>query len=314
MLEETRSATKKRTSSLIWTVWFSSFFPQDGQAGLAGERLDVDAEAAGEPRHHAGLEAVDFAGGAVGGEHDLLLLVAQGVEGVEELLLDLGLLGQEMDVVDQEQVGHAEAVAEILELAVLQGVDVGDEELLAGGVDHGVAAVLDDGVGDGLEQVGLAQPGAAVDEERVDRLAGVLADIDRGGIGEVVAIAHHEVLESVRGAAVARLVAARRRRRGRAGLGRLRKLGRLLVEVERGVAGLELETQFLPVRLAQGQAYVVAEVLAEPFCEKVVGNPQDNPVAPHGHGHDVADPPIESVLRQRLPQHAYGSLPNLPRS
>ena len=51
-------------------------------------------------------------GAPVGGEHDLLVGVVQRVEGVEELLLGLGLALQELDVVDQQHVDVAVAALE----------------------------------------------------------------------------------------------------------------------------------------------------------------------------------------------------------
>ena len=45
--------------------------------------------------------------------------------------------------------------------------------------------------------MGLAEPGRAVDEERVVGLAGLLGDGERGGVGEAVAVADHELLEGV---------------------------------------------------------------------------------------------------------------------
>ena len=52
-------------------------------------------------------------------------------------------------------------------------------------------------VDDRAEQVGLAEPGRAVEEERVVGLARELGDRERGGVGEPVARADHEALEGV---------------------------------------------------------------------------------------------------------------------
>jgi hypothetical protein len=50
-------------------------------------------------------------------------------------------------------------------------------------------------VPDRVQQVGLAQAGVAVDQQRVVRLAGRLGDGDGGGVGEPVAGPDHEGLE-----------------------------------------------------------------------------------------------------------------------
>ena len=52
-------------------------------------------------------------------------------------------------------------------------------------------------VADGVQQVGLAQPGVAVDEQRVVRLGGRLGDGDGGGVREPVARPDDERLERV---------------------------------------------------------------------------------------------------------------------
>ena len=73
---------------------------------------------------------------------------------------------------------------------------------------------------DGLHQVGLAEPGGAVDEERVVGLAGRLGDGVRGGGGELVRLADDEGVEGValverlgRGIGHSRRAGQRRRRR-----------------------------------------------------------------------------------------------------
>ena len=72
-------------------------------------------------------------------------------------------------------------------------------------------------VADGVEQVGLAEPGVAVDEERVVRLRRRLGDGDRGGMGEAVGLADDEVVERVL-RVQARVAARERRMRHRASL------------------------------------------------------------------------------------------------
>ena len=75
----------------------------------------------------------------VGREHDLLAVLVDGVERVEELFLRPLLVGDELDVVDEQQVDAPVARPEVVDPALL---DAGDElvgELLAGGVDDALA-------------------------------------------------------------------------------------------------------------------------------------------------------------------------------
>jgi hypothetical protein len=57
--------------------------------------------------------------------------------------------------------------------------------------------VVVDGVGDGVEQVGLAQPGFSVDEQGVVVLGGVVGHGPGGGVGKLVGRAHHKALEGI---------------------------------------------------------------------------------------------------------------------
>src|SRR5204862_3153350 len=131
-------------------------------------RLDVRDETPLEPRSQALLEGRDLPRRPVARDHDLPARLVQGVEGVEELLLDPLLVLEELDVVDEEDVVGAVALLEALDALVAQRVDEVVHESLARDVaDAQVRRVLADVLRDGLEEVRLAEPRAAVDEERV---------------------------------------------------------------------------------------------------------------------------------------------------
>ena len=137
-------------------------------------------------------------GGRSERQHDLLAVLVDRVERVEELFLRPLLVGDELDVVDEEQVDPAVAGPELVDLALL---DRGDElvgELLARRVDDALARELgDDLVADGVHQVGLAEADAAVQEERVVGVAGALRDRQARRVGEAVGRADDEVRERV---------------------------------------------------------------------------------------------------------------------
>ena len=86
----------------------------DGGANLIFWHVDVCADATGK----AGLETVgnlfQLGDGAVTGEHHLLVLVVEGVEGVEQFFLRLVLVLEEVDVVYQQHVCGAVLVLEFL--------------------------------------------------------------------------------------------------------------------------------------------------------------------------------------------------------
>ena len=171
---------------------------QDRDPGLQVGRLDVGDQAPLEPVAQPVLQRLEPLGRPVGGEHDLLVGVVQRVEGVEELLLRLLLALQELDVVDQQHVDVAVAALEAVLPVVADRVDELVGELLAGDVAHlGAGVEAAHVVPDRVQQVGLAEPGVAVDQQRVVGLARRLGDGDRGGVGEPVGRADDEGLEDV---------------------------------------------------------------------------------------------------------------------
>ena len=161
--------------------------------GSTGDRqapLEAVAQARGEGR--------ELAGDAVGGEDELAAGLVEGVEGVEELLLGRRLALEELDVVDQEDVDVAVAGLEGLVAGGLQRRDELVGERLGGRVaDAEARGVVAQVVGDRRQQVGLAQPRRAVEEERVVGLRRRLGDGQGGAVGEAVAGADHEALEGV---------------------------------------------------------------------------------------------------------------------
>ncbi len=78
----------------------------------------------------------------------------------------------------------------------------GGDELVRERLDRRVADAQPvargaDVVADRVQEVGLADAGRAVDEQRVVGLAGELGDGERGGVGEAVRVADDELLEGV---------------------------------------------------------------------------------------------------------------------
>ena len=96
---------------------------------------------------------------------------------VEELLGGALLALEELDVVEQQDVGGAVAVLERRDLVVLERGQELAREGLGVGVAHGQAAHAQGHVvADGLQEVGLADSGRTADEQRVVDLAGQFGD------------------------------------------------------------------------------------------------------------------------------------------
>ena len=166
-------------------------------------RLDVGDQAHDEPAAEPVLEGGDGVRGPVRGQHDLAVGLVEGVEGVEELLLEALLALEEVDVVHEQDVDLAVAALELGGGVVPDGVDVLVEEQLGAHVaDHEGRVVLLDVVADGVQQVGLAQPAGPVDGQRVVGAGRRLGHAERRGVGELVGAADDEGLEGLLGADV----------------------------------------------------------------------------------------------------------------
>ena len=96
---------------------------------------------------------------AVGGQHDLFGAFVEGVEGVEELLLQAFLAFHELNVVDQEYVAVPVATLEDHLAVVADGVDEVVHEGLCRDIANAHAGeVVHPVMTDGMEQMGLPQP------------------------------------------------------------------------------------------------------------------------------------------------------------
>ena len=107
-------------------------FAQNGHARFDIGRLHLGDQAPLEAGDQPLLQVLDFGGGTVAGQDDLFVGLVQGVEGVEELLLNAFLAGQKLHVVDQQHIRLPVFAAEADQLVVLDGVNVFVGELLGG--------------------------------------------------------------------------------------------------------------------------------------------------------------------------------------
>ena len=163
-------------------------------------RLQVGDQAGLEAAAEAREQARDLGRRLVAAEHDLAALGVQRIERVEDLFLRGLRSRQELHVVDEQDVDRAVALAEAARAgAAILGADRVQQivgEGLAGDVEHaGVGIASDDGVADGMQEMGLAQADAAVDEQRVIGVSRRLADAQGGGVGEPVGGPDDEALE-----------------------------------------------------------------------------------------------------------------------
>ena len=110
-----------------------------------------------------------------------------GIERVEELLLGPFLVGDELDVVDEQEVDLPVTVAEVVDAALLDARDELVRELLARRVDDLLAREAHDhDVPDRVHQVRLAETHPAIQEERVVGVPGPFRDGQAGRVGEAI--------------------------------------------------------------------------------------------------------------------------------
>ena len=116
---------------------------------------------------------------------DLALDAAQLLAQLVDLVVatskevEAAFAGKELDVIDEQDVHAAVALAELQYPVVADGVDHLVHEVFGGHVDHpGPLVMPQDVVADGVDEVGLAEPGLPVDEQGVVRLRGGLRDGD----------------------------------------------------------------------------------------------------------------------------------------
>ena len=161
------------------------------------EAADLDAKAAGEARSHALVKAVEVGRRTIGRDDDLSMAVDQGVQRMAELLLDRLAL-QELNVVDDENIDAAQLFLEGDRGLRLERGDEAIHEALGGEIDD-AALRRRGGVGDGLQQMGLAEPHGGMQVERIEQrrlLRRRGGDALRGGEGELVRSPDREIREN----------------------------------------------------------------------------------------------------------------------
>src|SRR5438132_12953969 len=160
--------------------------------------LDVCNYTLFKPAAKTILDLSQFLGWAITGNYDLFHGLVQRIEGMEEFFLSAFLLGQKLNVVNQEHVHCAELVAETGHLVVAQRVDHLIGEFLAGDVtDCRLRLTPFDLMTDGLHEVRLAHTNTPIQEERVVSLGRTLRHRLTCRVSELVAAADNEGIKGI---------------------------------------------------------------------------------------------------------------------
>ena len=236
--------------------------------------------------------------------------IVESVERVEEFLLDALLAGEELDVVDQEDIRLAVSSAEAHELAVLDRVDEFVGEFLGREIRHARSLFVAPHVlADGVEQVRFAQTDPTIKEKRVVGFAGRLRDREGRGVGEGVVVAHDKSVESVLG--IEGMLA-----RSRVPVGGSEVfLGPRLAGFDQGralgVGDVELDLQGLTDRLDQRIVDQAQIIIRQPHFTKLVGYFQSENFSGERAGLQRRKPEVVKIRVERAAQNLLRGNPNL---
>jgi hypothetical protein len=256
-------------------------------------------------------------GRTIAADHDLLLRIVQRVERVEELVLRAFLARYELDVVDQQHVHAAIARSEVEDAIETHGVDHLVHEALGRDIgEHEARVVLHHVMADRVHQVRLAEPDAAMNEQRVVRSRRRFRYRAARGVRELVRWPDDEGVEGV-----ARNQASRARRfftnlhlalRG-AGGGRSEIRGRhvLGLHFQLGTAvGDKHQFHVRAAHLAQGLGQDHGVVLGKPFDEERVGNADRQALPAIRQERRRLEPGGKAVLSNLIFNAAENLIPN----
>jgi hypothetical protein len=173
---------------------------ENGDAGLVVGGGHVDDEATREATDETLVQGLDIGRRPVAGEDDLTARSLQRVGQPQQLGLHLPPVGEELHVIHQQQVHIEEPLAVGLAVAGRDGRVKRFDELVQGEILHRQARVdRPSRVPDGHEQMGLAETGTGVDEQRVVHGARRLGYRLGGGHRQPVGRADHQRVEPVQG-------------------------------------------------------------------------------------------------------------------
>ena len=169
---------------------------QNSEAQFVVSGMKIDDQAALHARADALFHIRHLTGRAITGNDDLLVLIHQCVERVKKFFLCGVLAGDELDVVDHKHVNSAEQRFEIHCAAFANGLHKTVHELFGGKVNHPqLGFVYLQLVRDGMHQVGLAQPNAAIKKQRIKGHGPAFGHATGGGMGQFVRLADNEPIE-----------------------------------------------------------------------------------------------------------------------
>src|SRR5690606_21152729 len=171
---------------------------QDGDAGLQLRRLDRYRQSPAGAGLQTILDPVDLLRIALRGQDARHVSFTQRIAGMEELLLGALLVGEELDVIYEQGIDATVITLELFNGVILQRLHHILHKPLGVHVDDfGVLLALLDGVANGMQQVGFAQTGAAIEEQRIVSATRVIGYLAGSRTGQLVGLTLDEVLDGM---------------------------------------------------------------------------------------------------------------------
>ena len=117
---------------------------------------------------------------------------------MEELLLGALLVGEELDVIDEQGIDATVITLELFNGVILQRLHHVLHEPFGVHVDDfGVFLAILDGIANGVQQVGLAKASATIKEQRVVGTTRIVGHLTGGRTGQLVGLTLDEILEGI---------------------------------------------------------------------------------------------------------------------
>ena len=288
--------------------------------------MNVGGQAPFETRHEAGFQFLDFAGAPVAGEDDLLSRFKEIVEGVEELFLDTLFAGEKLDVVDQQHVDVPVALAEFREGILLERLDELVGEFFRRKVgDPRVGVGAENGVSDGVHQVGLTEPGVTVEEQGVVGLGGGLRDGEGCGMSHLVIGPDDKGFEGVAGIERAGdgtafvvsggATSGSGAAAGGCGIGRAGTIrpGRSKTIPGVGIGLAQCHGHHATGVQAEALSDQIEVVVVNPNRREVIGHAKRHRIARGFEAHDGFEPHLENIFRKERLKVAFYGFPEAGR-
>src|SRR6056297_290885 len=173
---------------------------ENAEPQLVVRRVKIGDQPRLQPAHDPVLDAGDLGGRAVRRDHHLLAGIYECVERVEELLLRGVLAGDELDVVDHQDIDRPEELLESHHVLVAQRLHEAVHELLGREVDDlRLRRLLLQLPGDGVHEMRLAEAHTAIKKQRVEGDRATFRHALGSGMGKLVGLADDEAIEAESG-------------------------------------------------------------------------------------------------------------------